>query len=584
MSNLVTLTAKFYDSTGRRLMYLNVQSRYKGSSRANNQKTDSNGLFIFQASADRIIEILVKPPNVENYIVFKSVNSSIQSSASSPIEVRLPKALEEYQQKASPRSADGTVATLFKVVDSQGKVMNNFPVKSRLKGKIPSYERYTNRQGVVEVRSSPDRDIEILVLTSNDQFVLKSSVNSGNGSLQPILIKLDEPYAKFRSTTTLKLLDRDGSDFVVQKTKVEMHLVESGQKQVLSISNGKMPLISMVGQQLKFIVFKPDGKALQPVDFFAKRVKENPVELHLDVDVTTGSTDHGDPNIDKTLKSGECVCNRDFTIDEFKKIINSSTALSFFKDLNEQFKKLNMNNCLEKAHFIAHTLHETGGYRLMEEGLGGKSESSVYDGYKGRGLMQITYKSNYEGYGLVVNENFIGNNKHRIAKEKKHAVGSAVWYWHHSKAGNLTPYAIKNDLIATCALINGGYNGFDEREMYYKKAVLAFNIKKCKNLDGKVISILDQYTKFEDSFIYSKKIGECFGWGLWNDPKGGKKGKTKNLVEAKKGYTRFIELSKNQEYPFGTTKDKHGNTVSRKRYGYSANAAKEFAERRLKEL
>ena len=30
-----------------------------------------------------------------------------------------------------------------------------------------------------------------------------------------------------------------------------------------------------------------------------------------------------------------------------------------------------MNNCLEKAHFIAHTLHETASYSLLEEGLGG---------------------------------------------------------------------------------------------------------------------------------------------------------------------------------------------------------------------
>ena len=70
-----------------------------------------------------------------------------------------------------------------------------------------------------------------------------------------------------------------------------------------------------------------------------------------------------------------------------------------------------MINCLEKAHFIAHTLHETASYSLLEEGLGGKAESEVYDGYKGRGLMQLTYKNNYELYGLAVNENFLGNNK-----------------------------------------------------------------------------------------------------------------------------------------------------------------------------
>ena len=163
-------------------------------------------------------------------------------------------------------------------------------------------------------------------------------------------------------------------------------------------------------------------------------------------------------------------------------------------------------------------------------------------------------------------------------------MGSAVWYWQHSKAGNLSPHALKNDLIATCALINGGYNGFDDREKYYKKAVSAFKIKTCKNLDNTVIANLDNYTSFENSYIHKNKSGESFGWGLWNDPQGGKKGKTKSREEAKKGYTRFLNMSENTDFPFGYTTDKKGNKSSRKRYGYSAQAAKSFAEKRLKEL
>ena len=71
---------------------------------------------------------------------------------------------------------------------------------------------------------------------------------------------------------------------------------------------------------------------------------------------------------------------------------------------------------------------------------------------------------------------------------------------------------------------------------------------------------------------------------MWNDPQANKKGKTKNVEEAKKGYARFLEMSKEQTYPFGTLKDNKGNTISRKRYGYSADAAKSFAGKRLKEL
>lgn len=584
MSQLVTITSKLYDASGKYVINLKVKSRYKGSSRENINKTDQDGLFIFQASPNRTVEILAQPPNTKDYIVVKTINSSIVSSRKDPVKVPLPKSIEEYQQKKVTTTSKGIVTTLFKIIDSKEKILINFPVTSRPKGSQKSFERNSNEQGIVEVLSSPNRDIEILVLTSNNEFTLKSSVNSGNGFQIPIIIKLDEPYENFKSLSNFKIVDRLGNDYNIENTKIEILYLESGIKKVSNTSNGKFSLHSMVGEKVKITVFKPDGKPLEANNYYSKRMKEDSNKLELDVDITGGQTSENKPEIEKNLKVNECVCNRDITEEEFKKVTTSVTAIGFLKYLNQQFKKLNMSNCLEKAHFIAHTLHETASYSLMEEGLAGKSESEVYDGYKGRRLMQITYKTNYESYGLAVNENFLGNNRHRIAREKQHAVGSAVWYWHHSKAGNLTPHAINNDLIATCALINGGYNGFDDREKYYKRAIVAFNIKKCRNLDKNVVANLDDYTKFENSYIYTNKIGESFGWGLWNDPKGYKKGKLKSAEEAKKGYQRFLEMSKDKEFPFGYTKDKKGNKVSRKRYGYTANSAKLLAEKRMKEL
>lgn len=583
MSNLVTVISKIYDASGKYVINLNVKSRYKGSSRENSKKTDKEGLFIFQGSPNRTVEILAKPPNAKDYIVIKTLNSSLVSSRNNPLKVFLPKSIEEYRKEKITPSSKGIVTTLFKVIDCNEKVLINFPVKSRPKGRQSSFERTTDEQGIVEVLSSPNRDIEILVLNLEDKFVLKSTINSENGSQTPIIIKLDEPYENFISKTFISLLDRNHQDYVVENTKVEIVALGTQTKKILSISNGKIPVQSRVGEKIQITVFKPDGSPLNPETYLVKSLKQNNVKLVLDVDVVKGNTNQDKPTINKRIDNAECACNRDITVEEFKKITNTSTALSFLNDLNQQFKKLSMNRCLEKAHFIAHTLHETAGYRLMEEGLGGKSESEVYDGYKGRGLMQITYKSNYEGYGKAINENFLGANKVRIAKEKKHAVGSAVWYWLHSKSGGLTPYALNNDLIATCSLINGGYNGFDDRENYLKRAISAFNIKECGYLNKKIIATLDSYLSFEESSIAQNKSGESFGWGLWNDPLGKKKGKIKNLNEAKKGYMRFLEMTKTTTFPFGTKKE-GGQIVSRKRYGYAANAAKLFAEKRLKEL
>ncbi|MFW1812119.1 pesticin C-terminus-like muramidase [Acinetobacter ursingii] len=306
MSNLITITTKFYDKSGSRIINLNVQSRYAGSSKANTQKTDPRGLFVFQASPNRTVEILAKPPNQKEYTVFKTINSSVSSSEVNPIKVHLPKTIDEYRQIKQPTSTKGIVSTFFKVVDSNGKVMENFPIQSRPKGKGNSPDKLTDDQGIVEVKSSPNRDIEVLVLASNDQFVLKSSINSGNGNSQPIPIKLDEPYAKFLSRSDIKILDRDGKDYVVEKTNIEMLVVESGKKQLYSISNGRLPLQSMVGQKLEFTVYKPDGKPLKPQSYMATRIKNKPAELRLDVDVTKGTTAPNDPEINKNIQGKDC--------------------------------------------------------------------------------------------------------------------------------------------------------------------------------------------------------------------------------------------------------------------------------------
>ncbi|RZJ22133.1 MULTISPECIES: hypothetical protein [unclassified Acinetobacter] len=305
MSNLVTIFSKFYDKSGQRIINLNVKSRYQGSTRENQQKTDEKGVFTFQASSNRTIEILAKPPNAKEYTVFKMMNSSVNSSASNPIKVYLPKTIEEYRKENIKIPQSKTVKNYFKVVDSNGKVMSNFPIQSRPKGK-KSFERCTNQEGLAEIESSPNRDIEILVLTSNDTFVLKKSVNSGNGSKQPILIQLDEPYNNFKSLSTITLLDRNDNKYNIAKTNVEILVLESKDKNLISVSNGKLAVRGYIGKWLKITVYKPDGTPLKSVNYLPKRIKESSVKLHLDVDVTNGSTQQDKPNINKNIENKPC--------------------------------------------------------------------------------------------------------------------------------------------------------------------------------------------------------------------------------------------------------------------------------------
>ena len=271
MSHLITIFSKFYDKSGQRIINLNVKSRYQGSSRENQQKTDEKGFFIFQASSNRTIEILAKPPNAKEYTVLKMMNSSVSSSASYPVKVYLPKTIEEYRQENIKIRQSKTVKNLFKVVDCHGKVMSNFPIQSRPKGK-KSFERSTNEEGLVEIESSPNRDIEILVLTSGDTFILKKSVNSGSGFKQPMLIQLDEPYDNFKSLSTITLLDRNDNKYIVEKTNVEILVLEGKEKNIITTSNGKILVRGHIGKWLKITVYKPDGTPLKSVNYLPKRI------------------------------------------------------------------------------------------------------------------------------------------------------------------------------------------------------------------------------------------------------------------------------------------------------------------------
>lgn len=530
MSNLVSITAKFYDKSGQSFGHLDVQSRYQGSSKANTQKADSNGLFVFQASPHRKVELLAKPQNQKDYTVFKTIDSSIASSAENPVKVQLPKTIEEYKQSKQPSSAKGIVSTFFKVVDSNGKIMKNFPVQSRPKGKGNSPDKFTDDQGIVEVKSSPNRDIEVLVLTSSDQFVLKIFMNSGNGNEEPILIKLDEPYAKFLSRSMIKILDRDGNDYVIEKTNVEMLIVESGRKQLYSISNGKLALQSMVGQKLEFTVYKPDGKPLKPQPYMATRIKNNPAELHLDVDVTKGTTAANDPEINKKVKVDILI-----TMEQMQKmwpaVKNVERIKIILDELNNGIMEYKLDTRLRQAHFMAQVFAESGYLFSLRENIAAYTEKNLLDnmgyyqrnraeakidaaikdkvlkekticnkaymdmnrakgrklgnvidgdGYKyiGRGLKQLTGRYNYKKFNEFYpkawpneNLNFIENPE--LIEQPKYAARTALVYWLANKLYNYADEGFTHDVVDKITKgVNAGATSkmIEDRRSFFEKS------------------------------------------------------------------------------------------------------------------
>ena len=148
-----------------------------------------------------------------------------------------------------------------------------------------------------------------------------------------------------------------------------------------------------------------------------------------------------------------------------------------------------INTPQRQAMFIAQVMHESGEFRYLEE-LGSDAYLAKYDTgslakrlgntpeadgdgqlYKGRGLIQITGKDNYQRCGHALQLPLLKNP--RLLEEPRHAVASACWFWF--KRG-LNKYADLNAITACTKAINGGTNGLDDRKGYWKRAKLALGI------------------------------------------------------------------------------------------------------------
>ncbi|HHX8345844.1 TPA: glycoside hydrolase family 19 protein [Vibrio alginolyticus] len=267
------------------------------------------------------------------------------------------------------------------------------------------------------------------------------------------------------------------------------------------------------------------------------------------------------PFMFKSEKSG-CGCI--LTKDKLKNIAIYASMTNIdnhFQSLIETMSKFEINTCLRVAHFLAQVIHESGSLRYTEEG--GVSDTS-YGGFKGRGLIQITFESNYKKYSKFEGVDFYSTlqNKKKLASPP-YAALSAGWYW--SKLASLNSHADLNDFLYITYLVNGGYNGFDDRLRWFNKGLdILYNNCPSKR------HVVNEYV-FSQSQVYHVTKA-CFGWGLWHDPSLKKKGCVKNKQFALEGYKRFIDLC--------------GGKLngSRKWYGFKKSNIVSFVLGRIKEL
>lgn len=195
------------------------------------------------------------------------------------------------------------------------------------------------------------------------------------------------------------------------------------------------------------------------------------------------------------------------TKEQLSQIIGKNPYLDhWFDALSQALPDYEINTPKRVAAFLAQCAHESGNFNFIKENLNYKAESLVRvwpryfndgnaaqyahnqekianrayagrmgngpeesgDGWKfcGRGLIQLTGRSNYQAFADSLQISI--DDASEYLKTFEGCVQSACWFW---EANNLNQYADSGDLTTMTKRINGGTLGLDDRTQRYQRAL-----------------------------------------------------------------------------------------------------------------
>ncbi|POA51184.1 MULTISPECIES: glycoside hydrolase family 19 protein [unclassified Pseudomonas] len=176
------------------------------------------------------------------------------------------------------------------------------------------------------------------------------------------------------------------------------------------------------------------------------------------------------------------------TVQQLLQILPNAGAKAgvFVPGLNAAMSKYAIITRLRIAAFIAQIGHESGQLLYVRE-LGNDQYLSKYDTgtlaarlgntpqadgdgqkYRGRGLIQVTGRANYEACSEALFGDSRLLNTPELLENPVYAALSAGWFW--QKAG-LNTLADKGDFLTITKRINGGTNGLADRQALYERAL-----------------------------------------------------------------------------------------------------------------
>lgn len=158
-----------------------------------------------------------------------------------------------------------------------------------------------------------------------------------------------------------------------------------------------------------------------------------------------------------------------------------SRANAFAQPLTDAMVEFGIDTPQRQAAFLAQIAHESGSLKYVKEIADGSAyegradlgNTSPGDGvkYKGRGLLQITGKSNYLACGIGLSLDLIAFPQ--LLEKPENACRSAAWFW---QSRSLNQFADTDRFGSLTKRINGGFNGLDDRIQAWLRARKVFGL------------------------------------------------------------------------------------------------------------
>jgi len=217
--------------------------------------------------------------------------------------------------------------------------------------------------------------------------------------------------------------------------------------------------------------------------FFQYYDEKNPKHVaaveQLEKDLNDSVLLNDDSNWVRIYRTKPPVCGMQFVSkEELAFIWGCSTTLiqdSEIVELNKCLKTFEITTPARIRHFLSQISHESGGGRYKEELASGADyegrddlgNTQPGDGkkFKGAGYIQLTGRANYQAFANYIKDSEVMTGVSYVAS--RYPFTSAGFWWHNNSMNALCD---TNPTVDQVTLrVNGGYNGLDDRKMYYKK-------------------------------------------------------------------------------------------------------------------